>query len=139
MAHFAQLDENNVVTEVLVVDNSSIDNLPFPDSEAVGIAYLNSFLPPATYAQTSYNGTFRVRYAGIGDVFYPDCTATPYGGFGNQKPYSDFVWDDAQCLWIAPLPYPTDGGIYQWDDATHSCVMVVPPPPRPIPPPTIIG
>ena len=123
MAHFAKLDENNNVVDVLVVNNSDVDNLPFPDSEPVGIAYLNSFLPPATYAQTSYNGNFRVRYAGIGDVFYPDCTATPYGGFGNQKQYPDFVFDEATCLWIPPVPYPQDGYVYYWDDAQHAWIL----------------
>ena len=137
MAHFAQLDENNVVTEVLVVNNSDIDNLTFPDSESVGIAYLNSFLPPATYAQTSYNGNFRVRYAGIGYVFYPNCTATPYGGFGNQKPYDDWIFDEATCLWVPPIPYPTDGKMYYWEqEPAHAWILS---PAQPPAPPTIIG
>jgi hypothetical protein len=136
MANFAKLDENNIVIDVLVVNNSDIDNLPFPESEPVGIAYLNSFLPPATYAQTSYNGNFRVRYAGIGDVFYPNCTATPYGGFGNQKAYPDFIFDEALCLWIPPVPYPTDGGVYYWDDALHEWIQITP---APAPPPVVIG
>jgi hypothetical protein len=123
MAHFAQLDDNNVVINVLVVDNTSIGNLEFPQSEAAGIAYLNSFLPEAKYAQTSYNHTFRMRFAGLGDVFYPDCTATPYGGFGNSKPYDYFVFDNTQCLWIPPIPYPDDGGLYCWDDSTYSWIQ----------------
>ena len=136
MAHFAKLDANNAVLEVLVVNNSDIDNLPFPQSEQVGIDYLNSFLPPATYAQTSYNGNFRVRYAGIGDVFYPNCTATPYGGFGNTPAYPDFIFDETTCLWIPPVPYPTDGKRYYWDDALHAWVLS---PVQPSVAPTIIG
>lgn len=136
MAYFAQLDENNVVLEVLAVNNADIDNLPFPQSEPVGIAYLNSFLPPATYAQTSYNGNFRVRYAGIGNVFYPNCTATPYGGFGNQKPYDDFVFDEAQCFWIPPIPYPNDGKLYYWDEQEHAWILS---PIQPPVPPVVIG
>lgn len=115
MAHFAQLDENNNVLQVLVVNNSEIGNKPFPQSEAAGIAYLNSFMPNHIWAQTSYNGSFRVRYAAAGDVFYPNCTATPYGGFGNSKPYDNWVFDDSQCLWIPPVPYPNDGNVYCWD------------------------
>ena len=136
MAHFAKLDENNVVLDVLVVNNSDVDNLPFPDSEPVGIAYLNSFLPPATYAQTSYNNRFRVRFAGIGDVFYPNCTATPYGGFGNTQIYPDFIFDESQCLWIPPVPYPTDGKMYYWDDSLHQWVLM---PFQPPTPPVVIG
>lgn len=138
MAHFAKLDENNVVVDVLVVTNADIENLPFPESEPVGIAYLNSFLPPATYAQTSYNNNFRVRFAGIGSVFYPNCTATPYGGFGNQKPYSDFIFDEASCMWIPPVPYPNDptGLLYYWDDETHSWIVAPFQPPKNI---AIIG
>jgi hypothetical protein len=69
MAHFAQLDASGTVIEVLVVDNAAIDNLPFPESEPVGIAYLNSFLLPAIWKQTSYNSNFRTRYAGIGYTY----------------------------------------------------------------------
>lgn len=136
MAHFAKLDENNVVVDILVVNNSDIDNLPFPDSESVGIAYLNSFLPPANYAQTSYNGNFRVRYTGIGGQFYPNCTATPYGGFGNQKPSPDFVFDEAGCMWIPPLPYPDDGYTYYWNFETNSWVLAPIQPPKT---PVVIG
>jgi hypothetical protein len=82
MAHFAKLDENNVVLEVHVVNNDDIQNLPFPQSEAVGIAFLNSFLPAATWKQTSYNNNFRFRYAGIDGTFHPECGE--YGGFAEK-------------------------------------------------------
>ena len=126
MAHFAKIDSlTNKVLEVNVVNNDDIGNLPFPESEPVGIAFLAPWNTPGTYwAQTSYNGSFRVRYAGIGSVFYPDCTATPHGGFGNEKPYEDWVFDESQCLWIPPVPYPDDGKAYEWDQETHSWVLV---------------
>lgn len=113
MAHFAQLDENNNVLRVLVVSNSDINDLPFPESEPVGISYLQNLMPGTVWAQTSYNNNFRVRYAGIGLVFYPNCQATPYGGFGNKKPSDEWVWDDSLCLWT--LPRPDDGQNYIWD------------------------
>ena len=69
MAHFAQLDENNLVTDVIVINNSDIGDLPFPESEPVGIAYINTFLPGKTWKQTSYNGNFRGMYAGIGCTY----------------------------------------------------------------------
>lgn len=113
MAHFAKLDENNVVVEVIVVSNDDIQNLPFPESEPVGIAYLNSFLPEATWKQTSYNNNFRFRYASIGDTFHSECGE--HGGFAKPKPKYNFIWDTKNCAWIPPVPYPADDNGYYWD------------------------
>jgi hypothetical protein len=113
MAHFAKLDENNVVLEVIVVSNDDIQNLPFPQSEAVGITFLNSFLPAATWKQTSYNNNFRIRYAVIGGTFHAECGE--HGGFAHPKPADNFIWDEPTCSWIPPVPYPTDGYDYYWN------------------------
>jgi hypothetical protein len=134
MAHFAQLDENNVVLEVLVVNNSDIDNLPFPDSEPVGQAYLTGVfpsIPETSWAQTSYNGNFRVRYAGLGYTFYPNNTATAYGGFSPPKWCDNLVFDEALCEWVPPIPYPTDGKNYHWDCAQAAWVLDTIQPPTP--------
>lgn len=70
MAHFAWIDSNNKVYQVSVVNNSDIQDLPFPESEAVGVAYLTSVHGSGkTWKQTSYNGNFRGKYAGIGDTY----------------------------------------------------------------------
>lgn len=71
MAHFARLDAANIVTEVLVVDNAILGD---PEDEAKGIKWLEDFdtlrgLEPAQWVQTSYNGKFRGRYAGIGMTY----------------------------------------------------------------------
>lgn len=72
MAHFAKLDQNNVVLEVIVVNNSVIDNLPFPESEPIGIEFCKSLFGENTvWKQTSYNSSFRGAYAGIGYVYDP--------------------------------------------------------------------
>lgn len=113
MAHFAKLDENNVVLEVIVVSNDDIQNLPFPESEAVGIDYLNSFLPAATWKQTSYNNNFRFRYAAVGGKFHPELEE--YGVFVDPKDGDNFVWDAENYRWVPPLPYPDDGLIYYWN------------------------
>lgn len=119
MAHFAQLDENNMVVNVVVVSNDDINNLPFPESEPVGIAFLTNLIPGTKWAQTSYNSNFRVRYAGIGYTFVPNSSATQNGGFAPPKYYSSWVWSDSNCDWIAPIPYPTDGKDYMWDEEKH--------------------
>jgi len=70
MAHFAKLDANDVVTEVIVINNDVVQNLPFPESEPIGVAFCQSLYGADTvWKQTSYNGNFRVRYAGIGYKF----------------------------------------------------------------------
>ncbi len=70
MAHFAWLDNENKVYQVSVVNNSDIQDLPFPESEAVGVAYLTQVHGAGkTWKQTSYNGNFRAKYAGVGDTY----------------------------------------------------------------------
>lgn len=118
MAHFAKLDENNVVLNVIVVDNNDIADLPFPESENAGRDFLGSVFPDVPrdrWVQTSYNNNFRVRYAGIGFEFIPTCAATSYGGFCPPKPAEYFVFDDSTCVWKPPVPYPDDGKTYSWD------------------------
>ena len=66
MAHFARINNDNIVEEVIVVANSDCDDLPFPESEPVGQAFIASIGLPGTWLQTSYNGNFRGVYAGIG-------------------------------------------------------------------------
>jgi hypothetical protein len=78
MAHFAQLINNEVI-EVIVIANNDCDNLPFPESEPVGQAFIASIGIEGTWLQTSYSGSFRVMYAGIGYTFDP--TVGEYGAF----------------------------------------------------------
>jgi hypothetical protein len=69
MAHFAQINNENVVTQVIVVANSDCGNLDFPASEVVGQAFIASLGLGDNWKQTSYNGNFRARYAGIGMTY----------------------------------------------------------------------
>lgn len=82
MAHFAKLNENNVVLQVIVVNNEVLQNLPFPESESIGVAFCQSLFGADTvWKQTSYNANFRTRYASIGDIYDPvqDIFASPDG------------------------------------------------------------
>jgi hypothetical protein len=103
MAHFAKMD-NIYVTEVLVVNNSDIDNLPFPESEPVGQAYLQQLFGADTvWQQTSYNGNFRYNYAGIGYTF--DAAAQPSGAFIAPYPGEGWVLDTTTYKWVKqPTP-----------------------------------
>ena len=125
MAHFAELDSNNRVINVLVVNNSDIGNLSFPESEQVGINYLNSFLPVANYKQTSYNGNFRGNYAGIGYTFLPEWGT--HGGFRPESPYPSWILNNTNLQWEAPVPLPSDSDTvpYLWDEETVSWIRMV--------------
>ncbi len=72
MAHFAKLDENNVVLEVIVVNNAVLNDLPFPESEPIGIEFCQSLFGADTiWKQTSYNNNFRGIYAWVGGSYDP--------------------------------------------------------------------
>jgi len=119
MAHFAKLDENNVVLEVLVVHNNELlqDGV---ESEAKGIQFLIDWSGGYTnWKQTSYNGNIRKNYAGIGYTY--DATRD---AFIPPQPFPSWVLNEDTCLWDAPTPYPTDGQFYQWDESVTNWVAV---------------
>lgn len=70
MAHFAQI-VNNVVTQVIVVSNDDVNNLPYPKSEPIGQAFIASIGLTGTWLETSYNANFRGHFAGIGYTYDP--------------------------------------------------------------------
>lgn len=79
MAHFAKIDALNIVEEVIVVSNSDCGDLPFPESEPIGQAFIASLGLTGTWIQTSYNGNFRGFYAGPGVLF--ESSIGEYGEF----------------------------------------------------------
>lgn len=79
MAYFAEIDETNIVTQVIAVNNETLEYLPFPESEPVGQEFIASLGIQGTFLQTSYNGNFRGTYAGIGFTYDP--TIGIYGEF----------------------------------------------------------
>ena len=117
MAHFAKLDENNIVTEVIVVSNN------IATSESAGVTFINNLYGTSdTWKQTSYNtffgnhklgGTpFRKNYAGIGFTYDASRDA-----FIPPKPYASWVLDETACQWKAPVDYPDDDDKkYVWNE-----------------------
>lgn len=114
MAHFAQLDENNVVTQVIVVHNNELmDN--GVESEAKGIEFLVNWSGGYTnWKQTSYNGNMRKNYAGL-DYTYD----VQRDAFIPPQLYPSWTLDEATCNWNPPVPYPTDGQQYLWNELTQ--------------------
>lgn len=113
MAHFAKLDENNIVIGVVVVNN---DVLELENEEQSGINFLNNLYgSEANWKQTSYNNNFRKNYAGIGYKYDLSLDA-----FIPPKPYNSWILDEETCTWQPPIPYPTDGLIYIWNEDSQS-------------------
>lgn len=122
MAHFAQLDENNVVTQVIVVANEEL-LLDGVENETKGIMFCKSLLGEDTrWVQTSYNGNIRKNYAGIGYTYDPVADH-----FFAPQPYSSWTLD-ADAKWQAPTPMPVEEGkFFTWDEPTLSWVELVVP------------
>jgi len=113
MAHYAFLDDNNIVTEVIVgLDETEL---------------IEGFSPEEWYGKfrnqkcvrTSYNGKIRVRYAGIGyrydevkDAFIP------------PQPYVSWIFNEQSLDWDAPIPYPQDSNDYYWNETTTEWVTI---------------
>ena len=117
MAHFAQLDDNNVVTQVIVVANSDTADANGVEKEYIGAAFCERLFG-GTWKQTSYNGNIRKNYAGIGYKYHADIDA-----FAAPQPYPSWTLND-QAQWQPPVPMPTDGKMHSWDEATTSWVEV---------------
>jgi hypothetical protein len=118
MAHFAQLDQNNVVVQVIVVDNKDTQTELGIESEEVGIAFCKSLFGENTkWVQTSFNSSFRGCFAGVGST-YDSRTDT----FLPPKPYQSWQFDNKQLKWVAPVPKPDGEGVYMWDESVTNWV-----------------
>jgi hypothetical protein len=118
MAHYAFLDENNIVTEVItgVDENITQTNLDGTlvggSSEAWEIFYGN--LRGQTCKRTSYNGNYRKNYAGIGFVYDQARDA-----FYKPQPFPSWALNEDTCQWESPVPYPDDDKLYVWNETTQ--------------------
>ena len=116
MAHFAKIDENNVVVQVLVVEQDFINTGRLGD--------------PADWIQTSYNtyhgehvlgGTpLRQNYAGVGYTYDESRDA-----FISLKPFDSWILNETTCQWDPPISYPDDGKEYSWDEDGGTWVEVI--------------
>ena len=120
MAHFAQLDENNVVTQVIVVSNNELLDASGVEREEMGIGFCQRLFG-GNWKQTSYNHNFRKRYAGIGYTYNAQLDA-----FIPPKPYPSWVLNNEEASWKPPVAQPADMGMdegqkmYVWDEETIS-------------------
>ena len=115
MSHYAQLDENNIVTQVIVIEQDMVDTGLWGD--------------PSRFVQTSYNtkggvhslgGTpLRKNYAGVGYTYDSQRDA-----FIPPKLLDSWILDEETCLWKAPIEMPNDGYFYNWDENTLSWIKL---------------
>ena len=117
MAHYAQIDENNIVTQVIVIDNKDTADANGVEKEYIGAAFCERLFG-GTWKQTSYNGNIRKNYAGIGYTYNADIDA-----FVAPKPYASWTLD-ANAQWQSPVAMPTDGKMYSWDEVAQTWVEV---------------
>jgi len=110
MAHFAKLDSNNIVTQVVVVNNAVLLKADGTESELKGKQFLNTLFGTATWKQTSYNGNFRKQYAGVGFLY-----DTEKDKFISPQPFPSWSLNEDDD-WQAPIPYPSDGNKYVWNE-----------------------
>jgi hypothetical protein len=130
MAHFAQLDDNNVVTQVIVVGNSDTADVNGVEAESIGVAFCQSLLGAETnWKQTSYNANMRGNYAGIGMTFMTGVATLGVGStdvFVPQQPHASWTISTTEARWEAPLTEPTltdeqraAGSYYTWDESAY--------------------
>jgi hypothetical protein len=139
MGYFAKLNENNYVTEVNSVVNNvfTINNI---ENENIAADFLNNlYNVNFVWKQTSYNTrggihyqsdnntpsqdqskAFRKNYAGIGYTYDEQRDA-----FIPPKPYPSWILDEFSCLWDPPIPYPTDGNNYYWNEETLNWELII--------------
>jgi hypothetical protein len=120
MAHFAKLDENNIVVEVNVVNNNVLLDENNQESEQKGIDFLTAWSGGySNWKQTSYNGNFRKNYAGQGYTYDSERDA-----FISPKPFNSWVLNEGTCIWESPVAYPNDGKRYVWDEDNTNWVEI---------------
>ena len=115
MAHFAELDANNVVLRVVVIGNADTSDASGVEKEHIGAAFCEKLFG-GTWKQTSYNGNMRKRYAGIGYTYNAELDA-----FVPPKPYPSWTLNSESAEWQAPVPMPVSEGEfkrYAWNEET---------------------
>ena len=115
MAHYAFLDKDGIVTEVI----TGRDETETVDGISDWETYYGN-IRNQDCVRTSYNGNIRYNYAGIGFTYDEVRDA-----FIPPKPYESWVLDEETCQWAAPISYPEDGVMYEWDEESVEWIATV--------------
>lgn len=120
MAHFAELDENNTVLQVIVVHNNELKGANGVEYENKGIQFCETLFGHANWKQTSYNHNIRKQFAGTGYTYDQDKDV-----FVAPQPYPSWSLDD-NSDWQPPTPMPEDDNLYSWNEETQDWDLVEP-------------
>ena len=120
MAHFAELDENNTVLQVIVVHNNELKGANGVEYENKGIQFCETLFGHANWKQTSYNHNIRKQFAGVGYTYDSDKDV-----FVAPQPYPSWSLDD-NSDWQPPTPMPEDDNLYSWNEETQNWDLVEP-------------
>ena len=118
MAHFAQIDENNIVQQVIVIADEDTADENGTEVESIGADFCTNLLG-GTWVQTSYNANMRKNYAGIGFTY-----DSVRDAFIPEQPFPSWTLVEETCRWEPPVPYPDPTGValYDWDENQQAWV-----------------
>lgn len=117
MAHFAEIDGQNIVQRVIVVSNDVLLDENNNEQETLGTSFCTNLLG-GTWKQTSYNNNTRKRFAAVGYTF-----DTQKDAFIRPRPYASWTLNADSCEWEAPVSYPIDGKPYDWDENNRVWIL----------------
>ena len=134
MAHFAKLDANNIVTQVIVVSNDDTADSSGIETESIGVAFCQKLVGADTnWKQTSYNGNIRGNYAGIGMTYMTNVATLGVGStdiFINTQPYASWTVGVGTATWYPPAnpgdaptlseSDKTAGKYYEWNESNYN-------------------
>lgn len=122
MGYFAKLNQDKIVEEVISINNEVLrePEISFPNTEIYGQNFIKDvLLLDGEWKQTSYNKSFRKNYASVGFSYDSQLDA-----FLPPKPFPSWILNQEICDWYSPVPYPSDGKKYQWDESVVGWVEV---------------
>jgi len=120
MAHFSKLGTGNIIEQVIVINNSVITDSDGNEQEQLGVDFINNLYGTRdVWKQTSYNGTIRKNFAGVGYSYDQTRDA-----FIPPKPFNSWILDEDTCLWEAPVAKPDDEQIYQWNETNQQWEII---------------
>jgi hypothetical protein len=114
MAHFAEIDENNIVQQVIVVHNNEVEDEEGNDVEQNGIDFCETLFGHPNWIQCSYNNNIRKQFAGTDFTYDSDNDV-----FISPQPFPSWSLDES-FDWQAPTPMPEDDNLYSWNEETES-------------------
>ena len=130
MAHFAKLDSNNIVTQVVVVDDKDTNDSNGNEVESIGVTFCQRLIPDGSdWKQTSYNANFRGNYAGIGFTYMTNVATLGVAStdiFMSPSPHASWTVGVNTAIWTAPIAEPglttsqvAANQAYYWDEVAH--------------------